>query len=226
MKKEIKIEVPKNYSAVSFKKYLNIQKDLADYKDDEQAQDAFLLYNLCGITPEIARKLDNKTVNKVKTDLYELLNNQDYELQKKITINDVEYGFEPNLAEMSYGAYLDVCKHEELALDKNWPNVLSILYRPITKTSGALYEIKPYDSSDVLDPKEWLDVNMDFMFGCFFFFNRIYLDCLKDTLKSLTEETLTQTQVGPHIKQALLESGKLINLLSSSPKMTFLSSRK
>ena len=85
MKKEIKIEVPKNYSAVSFKKYLNIQKDLADYKDDEQAQDAFLLYNLCGITPEIARKLDNKTVNKVKTDLYELLNNQDYELQKKIT---------------------------------------------------------------------------------------------------------------------------------------------
>jgi len=215
MKKEIKIEVPKNYSAVSFKKYLNIQKDLADYKDDEQAQDAFLLYNLCGITPEIARKLDNKTVNKVKTDLYELLNNQDYDLQKKITINDVEYGFEPNLAEMSYGAYLDVCKHEELALDKNWPDVLSILYRPITKTSGALYEIKPYDSSDVLDPKEWLDVNMDFMFGCFFFFNRISKELSKDTLKSLREQALEDPEVSPHIKRILQESGALINRLLS-----------
>lgn len=226
MKKEIKITVPKNYSAISLKKYLNIQEDLDNYKDDVQAQDAFLLWNLCKITPEVARALDSDTVTKIKSDLYELMNNQDYELTKFITIDDVEYGFEPNLSEMAYGAYLDLSKYEELKIDKNWPNILSILYRPVTKKSGALYEIQPYDSNKILDPKKWFDVNMDFMFGCFFFFNRIYLALLNDTLKSLTEEVLTNPNQPQHIKQILRESGEVINQLQSSHKGTLLDFQK
>ena len=151
MKKEIKITVPKDYSAVNLKKYLGIQKDLDDYKDDEQAQDAFLLYNLCGITPEVARALDNDTVTSIKKDLYALLNKQDYELTRLITIDGVEYGFEPNLSEMAYGAYLDISKSDVISIDKNWGKTLSILYRKVTKKQGALYEIEPYNSKHILD---------------------------------------------------------------------------
>jgi len=226
MKKEIKLTIPTDYSAVSLKKYLRIYEDLENYKDDEQAQDAFLLYNLTSITPEIARKLDSDTVSKIKEDLYKLLNKKDYELQKFITIDGVEYGFEPNLSEMSYGAYLDISKYEELQIDKNWSNILSILYRPVTKKQGALYEIQPYDSDKVLKADKWLDVNMDFHFGCFFFFNRIYLDLLNDIRKSLMEEVLMDKDQGQHIKSILRKSGEVINQLQSSQMETSQNSHK
>jgi hypothetical protein len=218
MKKNIKITVPTDYSAINLKKYLQIQDDLENYKDDRDAQDAFLLFNLCGITPEIARKLDNDTVSNIKNDLYKLLNKQDYELQKFITIDGEEYGFEPNLSEMAYGAYLDMSKYESLSIDKNWSNILSILYRKVKRKQGVLYEIEPYNSQNILDSEKWLSVNMDFHFGCFFFFNRIWKDLLNDTLKSLKEEALTNQMLEPHIKQILQESGEVINQLQSSQK--------
>ena len=220
MKKNIKIVVPTDYSAINLKKYLQIQSDLENYKDDVQAQDAFLLFNLCNITPEIARKLDNDTVTKIKDDLYKLLNKQDYELQKFITIDGEEYGFEPNLSEMAYGAYLDLSKYDTLDIDKNWPNILSILYRKVKRKQGVLYEIENYNSKNLIDPKKWMEVNMDFHFGSFFFFNRILKVLVNDTLKSLREEALTNPKLGPHIKQILVESGEVINQLQSSHERT------
>ena len=226
MKKEIKIKVPKDYSAINLKKYLRIQKDLDDYKDDEQAQDAFLLFNLCGITPEVARALDNDTVTSIKKDLYKLLNKQDYELQKLITIDGVEYGFEPNLSEMSYGAYLDLSKNESVSIDKDWGKSLSILYRKVVRKQGALYEIEPYNAKHILEPSKWLDVNMDFHFGCFFFFTRIYKDLLNDILKSSREQALKEETLSPHIKQLLDISGEVINQLQSSQERTLRNLKK
>ena len=226
MKKEIKITVPNDYSAVSLKRYLRIQKDLEDYKDDEQAQDAFLLFNLCGITPEVARALDNDTVTSIKKDLNKLLNKQDYELTKIIEIDGVEYGFEPNLSEMAYGAYLDLSKNESVTIDKDWGKTLSILYRKVTRKQGALYEIEPYNSKKILEPSKWLDVNMDFHFGCFFFFTRTYKDLLNATLKSLTDQALKQETLSPHIKQLLVKSGEVINQLQSSHERTLRNLRK
>lgn len=226
MKKEIKITVPNDYSAVSLKRYLRIQKDLEDYKDDEQAQDAFLLFNLCGITPEVARALDNDTVTSIKKDLNKLLNKQDYELTKIIEIDGEEYGFEPNLSEMAYGAYLDLSKNESVTIDKDWGKTLSILYRKVTRKQGALYEIEPYNSKKILEPSKWLDVNMDFHFGCFFFFTRTYKDLLNATLKSLTDQALKQETLSPHIKQLLVKSGEVINQLQSSHERTLRNLRK
>ena len=215
MKKEIEIVVPKDYSAVSLKKYLKIQEDLETYKDDKEAQDAFLLYNIIGLTPEVIIKLDSDTITSIKKDLYAFLGKTDFELQRFVTIDGVKYGFEPNLSKMAYGAYLDLSSYQNIALDKNWASIMNILYRPVTKTKGALYSIEPY-SNDKQDNKDkWLDVNMDIHFGCFFFFNRILKELTKDTLKSLREEALEDPAVNLHTKRILQESGALINRLLS-----------
>ena len=215
MKKEIEITVPTDYSAVSLKKYLKIQEDLETYKDDKEAQDAFLLYNIIGLTPEVIIKLDSDTITSIKKDLYAFLGKTDFELQKFVTIDGVKYGFEPNLSKMAYGAYLDLSSYQNIALDKNWASIMNILYRPVTKTKGALYSIEPY-SNDKQDNKDkWLDVNMDIHFGTFFFFNRILKELTKDTLKSLREEALEDPAVNLHTKRILQESGALINRLLS-----------
>ena len=118
MKKDIKIEVPNDYSAVSLKKYLRLQKDLKAYEGDTKAQDAFLLWNLCGLTPEITNKLDVETLTNITNDLRGFLNKNDFELQRIVEIDGKKYGFEPNLSKLSYGAYLDISSFETLSIDE------------------------------------------------------------------------------------------------------------
>lgn len=221
MKKEISITVPNDFSAVTLKQYLRIQNDLDNYSDDKEAQDAFLLWNLCKLTPDITNKLDVNTLESIKNDLYKLLNNQEYDLQKIITIGDTKYGFEPNLSNLAYGAYLDISKFETLSIDKNWSYVMSVLYRKVTQTRGALYDIEPYKGVEEDDEDKWLDVTMDIHFGCFFFFNRILKDLLNGILNYSRDQVLTQETHHPYIKQIFQQSGEVINRLQSLQETTF-----
>lgn len=221
MKKEIEITVPKDFSAVTLKQYLKIQDDLKNYEDDKEAQDAFLLFNLCGLTPDITSKLDIETLGSIKNDLYGLLNNQDYELQKKVKIEDIEYGFEPNLSEMAYGAYLDLSKFETISIDKNWSTIMAILYRPVTTKRGALYEIEGYKGVEPWDEDRWLDVTMDIHFGAFFFFNRTYKDLLNGILNYSKEQLSKEETPHPYIKRILEQSGEVIKALQSSQGKIF-----
>ena len=217
MKKKIEIQVPTDYSAIPLRKYIQIQKDLEDYKDDEIALNAFLLYNFCGITPEIATQIGNTTLTSIVNDLKKLLSKTDYELQRQITIDGVKYGLEPNLSELPYGAYLDISAFESISLDKNWAKIMAILYRPITKTKGALYEIKPYKGYTKEDTEKWLDVNMDFHFSVFFYFLGLYKDLVNATLNSMKN----QEGISPNIKSTLEKSGELIQQLHNSQGTIF-----
>lgn len=211
MSKQIEITVPNDFSAVTLKQYIQLQKDLDTHEGDTEAQDAFLVYNLTGMTPDMVKELDANTISSIRGDLTKLLGKTDYELQRRITIDGVEYGFEPNLSTMPYGAYLDISKFENIQLNDDWPTILSILYRPVKNTRGALYEIEKYSGVEPWDEDKWWEVGMDFHFGCFFFFIRLYKDLVKGTLNSLKN----QTGISPNIKSILEESGEAIQQLSN-----------
>ena len=218
MKKQIEITVPTDYSAISLKKYIQIQKDIERYEDDEIALNAFLLYNFCGITPEVATQIDSNTLTSIIFDLKKLLSKTDYELQRKITIDGVEYGIEPNLSELPYGAYLDISSFESISLDENWAKIMTILFRPIKNKKGVLYEIEPYKGYEKKDTEKWLEISMDFHFSVFFYFLGLYQDLVTATLNSLKNKE----GISPNIKSILERSGELIQQLSNSQKKTSL----
>lgn len=211
MNKQIEITVPNDFSAVTLKQYVQLQKDLDTHTEDTEAQDAFLVYNLTGMTPDMLKELDGDTISNIRKDLTKLLKKTDYPLQRKINIDGVEYGFEPNLSTMPYGAYLDISKFENIQLNDDWPTILSILYRPVKKTKGALYSIEQYNGVEPWDEDKWWEVGMDFHFGCFFFFIRLYKELVKGTLSSLK----SQAEISPNIKSILEESGEAIQQLSN-----------
>ena len=209
MIQEIKIEVPNDYSGITLRQYLNLQRDITNYKDDEEAMNAALFYHICGIEPQILSQLDTNTFAKIKSQLYTFLGNINFLLQRTITIEGVKYGFEPNLSKMSYGAYLDISKFENMGIDENWPKILSVLYRPIVKETGGLYTIQEYKGWKEWETDKWYDVNMDFHFGCFFFFNRLYKDLSLGILNFLKESP----EIPRNIKSILDESGQVISQL-------------
>jgi hypothetical protein len=185
MKTELEIIVPNDWSAVTLKQYLELQRDIETYKDDENAYMAVLFYRLCGVSPKAMQSMDIKTFNDIREHLLKLTNNTETKFHPIIKIGGVDYGFEPNLSEMEYGAYLDISKFGDLTINKDWTKVMSILYRPVTQKNGSLYSIKKYNADDNADL--FLDVDMEIHFGVQSFFFHISTHLLKDTMNYLKE---------------------------------------
>lgn len=209
MKQEVKIVVPTQWSAITLKTYLELQKDLKVYGDNDEGYIACLMHHLCGFNAQYLHQLDTETFTKIKNDLVGFMSNTQSELQRIINIDGVEYGFEPNLSKMAYGAYLDITKYDTFTIDDNWAKIMSILYRPIVKKHGSIYEIKDYDGN--IDETKFLEVPMDVQFGALFFFVRLLTGLPSVILKSMMD-----SEIIPHnIKSILAESGKITPLLSN-----------
>ena len=212
MKQEIKIEVPTKWSAVTLSKYLALRKDLDTYVGEEEAITACLFHHLCDFPLEYIQQLNIDTYIAIREDLISFFNNIDLPLQKFITVDGVEYGFEPDLSRMAYGAYVDISKYETFEINEKWAEIMSILYRPVIKKTGKLYDIKAYDGN--IDGEAFMNVSMDIHFGTLFFLKTLLKDLLKDTQKSL----MGLTVVPQTIKSVLERNGNLIQALSNSHK--------
>jgi len=212
MKQEIKIEVPTKWSAVTLRQYLALRKDLETYAGEEEAITACLFHHLCKFPLEYIQQLNIDTYIAIKGDLINFFNNIDMPLQKFIQIDGVEYGFEPDLSRMAYGAYVDISKYETFEINEKWAEIMSILYRPLIKKTGKLYDIKAYDGN--IDGEKFMDVPMDVHFGTLFFLKTLLKDLLKDTQRSLTG----LTGLPQNIKSVLEKNGNLTQALSNSHK--------
>ena len=215
MKQTIKISVPDSWKDITLKQYLALQSDLENYKDDEEAQTAFMLYHLCGIGLVELKSLPKETYEGLLNELNKFIGKTDMPLQRIITIDGIEYGIEPNLSQMAYGTFIDITKYDTFTIDKNWAKIMSILYRPIEKRLGDTYSIQPYDGN--IDETKFLDVTMDIHFGSLFFFVRMYLHLLSSTLNSTMQ---TVVELLPNTKLISGISGKVIQQLLNSQMET------
>ena len=208
--KEIELKVPTSYADITLEKWLILQTELDNYKDDPDAMSAITLYHLCGLDPIYLKGLSVNDYTSIKVELESFLADTEFPLQRIIRIDGIEYGFEPNLSQMAYGAYADITQYKELTIDKNWAKIMSILYRPITHKKGEMYTIKTYDGE--LKEDMFLQVGMDVHLGTLFFFVNLLMDFLKGILNSTMEMEL------PHnIKSILERSGQLIPHLLTLP---------
>ena len=210
MVQELTLNIPTSYGDISLKKWMELQTQMENYKDNDEAVNALILYHLCGLDPLYVSGLDIQSYGEIKLELDKFLANTELPLQKIIKVDGIEYGFEPNLSAMSYGAFCDITKYETIAIDKNWSKMMNILYRPIVKKQGELYTIKPYVPND--DDSKWLSVGMDIHFGALFFFVHLSIDLLSSTLKSTMAMDLP-----PNIKSILARSGNHIPQYLNSP---------
>ena len=203
MRKEIEISIPQSYEDITLRKYLALQKELKNYEDNEEAQAAVLVTYLCGIDSDDLIGLGRGDYVNISAEISNWIGNTNHPLQQFIWIDGVEYGLEPNLSNMSYGAYADITQYDTITIDDNWAKIMSILYRPVTKRVRDTYEIERYVGE--IDSNKFLDVSMDKHFGTLFFFVNLSTDLVKSILNS-TKEEVTQ----PNIRSILERSGEII----------------
>ncbi len=160
---KIEINVPTLLSEITLGQY---QKFLKIAEDNPQGNflDAKMIEIFCGIPLSDSYKLKMSSVVAIIDILNELLNQTPKRIER-FTMNNVDYGFIPDLDEMSLGEYID--------LDNNaskWENMhiaMNVLYRPIKVSKGDKYNIVDYN---VDNPEKMKDMPLDAAIGSLFFF--------------------------------------------------------
>lgn len=212
MSKEIKLKVPATQADIQLGKYQKYAK-IVDDAEGDLAEDfirAKILEIFCGITLKQAYSLPINQLDSIVIHVLQLLNGK-AELQRRFTMTDpsgktVEFGFIPNMDEMSLGEYIDLEKYIS-----DWSSMnkaMAVLYRPIVAGKGEFYEIEPYSSSE-----KYADVMKDspvtVALGAMVFFYRLGKELLKATIQSLAEEARgALRQVGSNLSE---ENGDGIN---------------
>ena len=151
-------------------------------------------------TIELLANVDRATIDKIKLNdlnsLYEKLaglSKSSDSLHLFVTIDNVKYGFIPNLSEISTGEFADLdtlCQE----LNDNLHLIMAILYRPVDKEANGKYSIEAYDA-DLEERgrifKKKLKANV--VNSAILFFWSIGNDYLTDLLTSLQEDQETKS---------------------------------
>ena len=124
-------------------------------------------------------------------------------LVKRLSFRGKEYGFIPNLEEMSFGEYIDLDSY--LSDMQSLHKTIGVLYRPITIEKGDLYEIEPYNGTD-----GYSDFPLDVALGATLFFYRLSNRLLKDSQTSLEEETTNNLTFQPPLTSQGLGDGMVV----------------
>ena len=69
---------------------------------------------------------------------------QEQPFQQRFTWQGVEYGFIPNLQDLTTGEFVDIDSYSGDEFIENLHIVMAVLYRPIVEEYKELYKIEPY----------------------------------------------------------------------------------
>ena len=183
---KLEILVPDSLNEITLGQY---QKFLRVEQNNEQFVAQKMLEIFCGVKLTEAMSMRIKDVRAIISHLDELLNQQP-QLVKKFSLKGQEYGFIPNLEDMSFGEYIDLDTF--LGDWSNMHKAMSVLYRPIKDKYGERYNIVDYD---VVDAEHLRDMPLDAVISSLLFFYRLGIDLsrlMTDFLEQEEESRIVQ----------------------------------
>ena len=214
---KIEINVPTSLNEVTLGQYQKYLK-IAENNPEGNFLDAKMIEIFCGIPLSDSYKLKMSSAAAIVDIITELLN-QTPKHTERFKLNGIEYGFIPDLDEMSLGEYIDldnnVSKWEQMHVAMN------VLYRPIKTSKVGKYNIEEYD---VKNPEKMKDMPLGAAIGSVFFFLNLGMELSKHTIHSSSNQTemeaiqeqLTSEQSGVGINQFMVSLTDVLNDLKIS----------
>lgn len=112
-----------------------------------EAQNAVhTIQTLSSIPEDIIKQLNLTDVAKLVGKLAEIQKDKKGNLKHRIKIDNVEYGFHPNLEEITLGEWADIETYIQDNMTENLHKIMAVLYRPILETDGNFYTIERYET--------------------------------------------------------------------------------
>ena len=182
---KLEVNVPSKLSEIPLHKYQKFLK-IVDKNIDDPNADRFVAMKMleifCDIPAKYIYDYKIKDITKV-TDVLTKMFEERPQLVKTFKIGDTEFGFIPNLEEMTFGEYIDLDTYIG-----DWDNIqkaMGVLYRPITAKIKDRYQIQKYQGDNYEDAM--LNTPMDAVLSSVVFFYDLGIDLRNGIMDYLTE---------------------------------------
>jgi len=167
--KEVKLTIPDRWSDITietYQKYVKIQEG----KGSEKTKVLKSLALLCGTQLVVIKKMAYKDLLEIMGIIKKLIDTEPHkeEFKKIFKFKNEDYGFCPNLSQITTGEYIDLetyCKEPV----ENLHIIMSILYRRISFKRGERYAIESYNP-DQFKEELFKDCPMDIALNSLGFF--------------------------------------------------------
>ena len=181
------INVPTELNEITLNQYQKFLK-IQDKQENNNFIQTKMIEIFCNITMQDALSIKLSDADRIAT-LISNMFEQKPSLVKSFWLNNVEYGFVPNIDEITLGEYIDLDTYMG-----EWQNIqiaMNVLYRPIKQKLGEKYIIEDYapDKKDRL-----INMPMDAVFSSIIFFYHLGIE-LSQTMMSYLENKEGKLQV-------------------------------
>ena len=212
---EIKISVPTTLSDITLEQYKRYEKIIVA---NEKAENSERFVNLkmleifCEISYEQAAAMKLVDYQRIVEQIYHVLQ-ETPKLVTRFRMGDSDFGFVPNLEEITFGEYIDLDNyiHDMSQVEK----AMAVLYRPIKQKFKDKYIIDEYKGDLFHDAM--LNMPMDAVVSSILFFYNLGIDLSNVMMNSLEgKQAAQQAEL-----QGLAKSGVGINPYMLSHKEIF-----
>ena len=133
-----------SWSDVTLERWLKLIEFQTGSKSKEAEE---TIAAMSDIPKQLINQLSLKDVAVIMEKISELQAEQNSSLKKIIEIDGVEYGYMPDLDSITLGEYADLETFIKMGIEQHLPEVMAVLYRPVTeKTDSGVYTIEKYGS--------------------------------------------------------------------------------
>lgn len=157
-KKSIEIYEPTNLAEVNLASGIVYMKVMRIEGLEPIEKIAQLIASMNDLPIEEVKALPIEDLDRIGSNILTLFqdDDRDYKLDdvRIITIKGIKYGLEPNFNKIETGAYIDLTELLK-DIEGNLHKIMAILYRPIVKQSGKLYNLSIYstENQDKIDQR-------------------------------------------------------------------------
>lgn len=222
---KIELNIPTNLEEITLGQY---QKFLKVVEDNEESE--FVHHKMveifCGVSLKNISKIKHKDLSYIISKIAALFDGN-HQLVEKFTIDNTEFGFIPNLDDITSGEYMDIDTYIT-----DWSNMhkaMAVLFRPIIKKGSGKYNIVDYNGTN-----EYAEIMkrmpLSAVMGSMVFFYHLGNELLKSILTYLEENQqgmsilsrLNLGKDGDGIHLSMLSLKEMLEDLMKFPSFPFL----
>jgi len=162
----MKVTLPDSLEEITIAQFKKLM-ELTAIQDEKEQAVAIVAY-FCNLSRDQVLTMHANDFEAVINHLMGLTSiEKRYGLERFITMGGVEYGFHPNLKNITVGEFADLEQYCGDDAYQHLEAVMSILYRPVKDKHGIFYTIHPYEGAK---PDKFMDFSFTAALGALAFF--------------------------------------------------------
>ena len=194
------------WSDVNYKTWLK----LIDFQNNTRTKEAEeTIAALSNIPKDLIKQLDLSDVVVIMSRIAEMQQEQDSSLKRIIEVEGKRYGFHPDLNSITLGEWADIETFIKKDIEKNLPEVMAVLYRPIVEEKNNVYTIDAYDGDITIRAEQFKKMVAEQVQSALVFFYN-FARVLSGTLPLYLMQRLKETKT-LSLQSLLQKSGDILD---------------